>query len=73
MASKTKAAAPDETKERKIPIEKLRRSCVKLFGVTPSTFDGATVGIAGKFTVAEMQAHIEKWLNTPVSLGRKEG
>lgn len=76
MASKTKAAppAPKAEEGRKIPIEKLRRSCVKLFGVTPSTFDGATVGLTGKYTVEEMQAHIDKWLNTPVSLGqRKEG
>lgn len=79
MASKNKATAPDAaeakpaTVERKIPIEKLRRGCLKLFGVTPSTFDGATVGLTGKFTVAEMKAHIGKWLNTPVSLGRKEG
>lgn len=73
--AKTKAAAPvpePATQARKIPIEKLRRSSVKLFGVTPSTFDGATVGLAGSFTVAEMQAHIDAWLNTPVSLGRKE-
>ena len=74
MAKKTKAAASTEAAERKIPLDKLRRSCVKLFGVTPSTFDGATVGLEGKFTVTEMQAHIDKWLNTPVSLGqRKEG
>lgn len=74
MAKKTKAAAPVEepTAERKIPIEKLRRSCVKLFGVTPSTFDGATVGLEGKFTVTEMQAHIDKWLNTPISMGQKK-
>ena len=27
-----------------------------------------------RYTVEEMQAHIDKWLNTPVSLGqRKEG
>ena len=79
MATKDKATAPAaaeakaESAERKIPIEKLRRSCLKLFGVTPSTFDGATVGLTGKFTVAEMQVHIDKWLNTPVSLGKKEG
>lgn len=54
--------------ERKIPIENLRRSCIKLFGITPSTFDGATVGLTGKFTVNEMQTIIDKWLNTPVSL-----
>lgn len=76
MEKKTKPNAQIEepTAERKIPIEKLRRSCVKLFGVTPSTFDGATVGLDGKFTVTEMQAHIDKWLNTPVSLVcKKEG
>ena len=76
MANKTKATspAPKAEAERKIPIEKLRRSCVKLFGVTPSTFDGATVGLTGKFTVEEMKIHIDKWLNTPVSLGQeKEG
>ena len=78
MANKTKVAppAPKAEAERKIPIDKLRRSCVKLFGVTPSTFDGATVGIpeGSRYTVEEMQAHIDKWLNTPVSLGqRKEG
>lgn len=74
MPNKNKTPAPVEKTEaeRKIPIDKLRRSCVKLFGVTPSTFDGATVGLVGKFTVAEMQAHIDKWLNTPVSLGRKK-
>lgn len=76
MANKTKATPAADKVEagRKVPIEKLRRSCVELFGVTPSTFDGATVGLKGKFTLDEMQAHIEKWLNTPVSLGkRKEG
>ncbi len=73
MASKTKASAPAKQEAaRKISIEKLRRSCVKLFGVTPSTFDGATAGLVGKFTAAEMQAHIDEWLNTPVDLGQKK-
>ncbi len=75
MATKTKTAHPAEKAEegRKIPIEKLRRSCVELFGVTPSTFDGATAGLAGKYTVEEMKAHIDKWLNTPVSTGKRKG
>ncbi len=73
MADKAKAVAnaKKETK-RKIPIEKLRRSCVKLFGVTPSTFDGAAAGLTGKYTTAEMQARIDKWLTTPVSLGQRK-
>lgn len=58
MTAKKKAA-----KEKKVPIAKLRRSCVKLFGVTPSTFDGATVGLDGKYTVEEMKAMIDTWLN----------
>lgn len=72
MAKKTTAAAPTTKAGRKIPIEKLRRSCVKLFGVTPSTFDGATVGLTGTFTEEEMQTRISAWLNTPVSLGQKK-
>lgn len=81
MANKTTSAATEATEttstekkaERKIPIEKLRRSCVKLFGITPSTFDGATVGMDGKFTVTEMQTHITEWLNKPVILSKKGG
>ena len=58
--------------EKKIPLDKLRRSCVKLFGVTPSTFDGATVGLTGKkFTVAEMQEIIDRWLHTPIGYGKE--
>ncbi len=68
----TVAAEPVKT-ERKIPLDKLRRSCVKLFGVTPSTFDGATVGLTGSFTVDEMKARITAWLNKPVMPVKKEG
>lgn len=59
--------------ERKIPIEKLRRSCLKLFGVTPSTFDGATAGLTGSFTTAEMRSYLSEWLAKPVLLKEKEG
>lgn len=55
-----------ETGERKITIERHRRSCVKLYGVTPSTFDGATVGLTGKYTVDEMKAIISAWLEKEV-------
>jgi hypothetical protein len=70
MAKKTTVSTTKT--ERKIPIDKLRRSSFKLFGVTPSTFDGATVGLTGTFTVEEMQARIDVWLNTPVNLGQKK-
>ena len=55
-----------ETGERKITIEKHRRSCLKLYGITPSTFDGATVGLNGSYTVEEMKAIIDKWLKEEV-------
>lgn len=59
--------AAAEKKERKIPLDKLRRSCVKLFGISPSTFDGATVGLTeSKYTVEEMKAIIDKWLKKEV-------
>lgn len=53
-------------REKKIPLEKLRRSCVNLFGITPSTFDGATVGLTGKYSVEEMQKIISTWLKKEV-------
>ena len=56
MPDKKKVPAAAETKERKIPL-------VKLFGISPSTFDGAAVGLTeSKYTVGEMKAIIDKWL-----------
>lgn len=57
-----------ETKERKLPLDKLRRSCVNLFGISPSTFDGAVCGLPtdDKYTVEEMRAIIDRWLNKEV-------
>ena len=63
MAEKKTEPVATGKKERKIPLEKLRRSCVKLFGISPSTFDGAAVGLTeSKYTVGEMKAIIDKWL-----------
>ena len=42
-------------------LEKLRLNCRRLFGVSTSTFDGATYGLTEKYTVEEMRAHIEAW------------
>lgn len=73
MAKKTSSPAVGQgsagaKREKKIPIENLRRSCVKLFGVSPSTFDGATHGLpaGSKYTVEEMKATIDKWLEKEV-------
>ena len=72
-AEEKPAPAPSTTPAAKFPIERLRRDCAKLFKVTTSTYDGATYGLKGEFTVEEMQNHIKKWLNTPVPTGaRKE-
>lgn len=69
MAAKAKNAAKPEQPvkaERKISIDRHRRSCVKLYGISPSTFDGATVGLTGDYTTEEMQAIISKWLGEEV-------
>ena len=66
MATRHKAAmvtraAPKETAASKFTVEKLRVNCHKLFGVSTSTFAGATYGMTGKYSVEEMRAHIEAW------------
>lgn len=55
------AAAPAKTEAPKFTIDKLRENCRQLFGVSTSTFAGATHGLTGTFTVEEMKAHIDKW------------
>lgn len=47
--------------EHKFSVEKLGAHCRKLFGVSASTYAGATAGMTGEYTVAEMKAHIEEW------------
>ena len=47
----------------KFPLEKLRENCLKLFGVTQSTFDGAVHGLSAEFTVSEMKKIIAVWQN----------
>lgn len=46
---------------QKFTVEKLKENCRELFGVSTSTFVGATYGMTGKYTVEEMKAHIEAW------------
>lgn len=61
MAKETIAAAEKAEATPKFTVEKLRKNCYTLFGVTQSTFDGATYGLGGEFTVEEMKSAIEKW------------
>jgi len=67
MAQKAVAAAAAETAPAPtFSVEALRDKCLRLFGVTVSTFDGATYGLDGKYTVEEMKNIIAKWLNKEV-------
>lgn len=68
MAAKTKATAAKAAPAKagggnRFPVAKLRENCRKLFGVSASTFDGATYGMTGQYTIEEMKAHIKEWGN----------
>lgn len=66
MATKNKSATnsavsvQSET-EQKYTVDKLRENCRRLFGVSTSTFAGATYGMTGKYSVKEMRSHIDAW------------
>jgi len=45
----------------KFTVERLRRDCLNLFGVTFSTFDGAVYGLTGKYSIEEMRDRIKTW------------
>ena len=55
----------------KFTVERLRRDCFGLFGITASTYDGATHGLTGEFSVAEMRAVIQKWQEQGVYAPKK--
>lgn len=60
------AKTPTIPKPPKFSVKRLRKDCLKLFGVTVSTFDGATRGLCGEFSVEEMAERIKKWLSKPI-------
>lgn len=59
------AVAAEETtakKARTFPLKRLQKDCLRLFGVTSSTFAGATYDLAdGDYTVEEIKTHIDNW------------
>ena len=66
MAARRKAATDDQAVMKtgtalKYTVGKLQENCRQLFGVSTSTFAGATYGMTGKYTVEERRAHIEAW------------
>lgn len=67
--------APEQqpAKEPVFSLERLRRDCFKVFGVTTSTFDGATYGLKGEFTVKELRDKIHAWQNKQVFPASKKG
>ena len=70
--AKTKTENQPVDKKPVFPLERLRRDCFKLLGVTTSTFDGATFGLDGEFTVDGIKKIIENWQNKPILLGAKK-
>jgi len=64
--AKEKIAVENTEEITKYPIEKLRYNCFALFGVTTSTFDGATLGYNGEYSVDEIKKAIDKWQKTTV-------
>lgn len=86
--TKSKAAAPVEqaatpesppapeqpaVNEPVFSLERLRRDCFKVFGITSSTFDAATYGLTGEFTVNALREKIQVFQNTRVRPSHKGG
>lgn len=61
-ASSAAVAAPT-----KFQLSKLRENSERLFGVSSSTFAGATAKLPdGEYTIEEIKATIQKWQNKEV-------
>lgn len=54
------------TNEIEYTLESLRESCVKLFGCSTAVFDGATLGMTGSYSTAEMSKVISAFLNKEI-------
>ena len=63
MADSAKSVKTDTPKERvkKYPLNSFLKSCKTLFGVSKSTFVGATSSLAyGEYTIEEIKKHMVK-------------
>ena len=59
--------AEEVTEEKKFSLEEIRKSCMKLFHVTSSTFAGATADLPdGEYSIQEVNEHIKAWLEKEV-------
>ncbi len=61
------ASAEEITNEKKFPLNVLKANCTKLFGVTSSTFAGATTDVSdGEYTIAYINNKVKNWLKKEV-------
>ncbi len=69
MAKTTETTA----QEAKYKLSKLRENSKALFGISKSTFDGATVGLDAEkeYSKAEVKSAVEVWLKKPIT--KEEG
>jgi hypothetical protein len=67
------APKASDTQEPLFSLECLRADCLAVFGVTQSTFDGATFGLKGEFTISAIKEIIEAWHNKPLLPPDKKG
>lgn len=63
MAKSSSSSTPTtEKNEKKFTLKSLSKDSRRLFGVSNSTFAGATNDLAeGEYTVDEVKKHIEEW------------
>lgn len=64
MAKKATSATQRQARHggaKKYPLESLAKNSRKLFGVSSCTFAGATAGLSGSYTMAEIKSIIEEW------------
>ena len=74
-AGQTKASSPISSgaQEPLFSLEHLRDDSLAVFGITQSTFDGATYGLKGEFTVSALKEKIKAWQNTQILPSDKKG
>lgn len=66
--TKPKTEEAPALKDSVFSLERLRQDCFSVFGVTTSTFDGATCGLSlqSEHTLESVRELIEVWQRTPL-------
>lgn len=73
QAKSSSVPVNSDANEPLFSLESLRADCLTIFGITQSTFDGATYGLKGKFTISTIKELIEVWQNMPLLPPDKKG